>query len=114
MQYSPEQLLQAEFVLLRVLNFRLKCVTPYCYLKVVKDMLPLPDENPLYKNLSLMLEYCCMFPQFVGLSAAEMLFAVLLTNLKSSNQMEFEAAILGLANRWPSVPLLVKLINTLV
>lgn len=106
-QYSVNQLVQAEYNLLMRLNFHLKFTTPYCYLKVVRDLLPLSEDHPIFNNLSLILEYCSMCPQFIGLSAGEMIFAALLYLLRCNNCPEYHATILPLTSRWPNVPGLV-------
>jgi hypothetical protein len=42
-QYTLEQLLMAEQKLLLVLKFKLKYTTPYCYIKLIKELMPMGD-----------------------------------------------------------------------
>jgi hypothetical protein len=81
-QYTLENLLMAEQQLLLVLKFRLKYITPYCYIKLIKEMMPMDEE--IFNKLTLIVEYCSVIPQVIGLSSGQILFAALLFLLKNS------------------------------
>lgn len=84
------------------LKFKLKLTTPYCYIRIIKELVPVDDEG-LFKKLELVVDYCSVIGQFVGLSSGQLLFAALLFLLQSSSQIHSQRIVLAVACRWPNI-----------
>jgi hypothetical protein len=101
-KYTCEEILAAEQTLLLTLNFKLKITTPYCYIKSIRELVPVSDDT-VFKQLELMVEYCAMLPELVGLSSGEIFFAVFLHLCKIKNISQVRCIILALAARWSNI-----------
>jgi len=60
-------------------------------------------DDEVYNKLTLVVDYCSVIAQFVGLSSGQMLFAALLFLLKNSSNLHFENIVLAVASRWPNI-----------
>lgn len=112
-QYSAAEILGGEQLLLQTLKFKLKVTTPFCYIKSIKELVPL-DNPSLYSQLDLLIEYCSMLPELVGLTSGEVFFAVFiyLCKIKGANQVR--SVVLALANRWPNIEAIAEQIGCLL
>ena len=62
--------------ILLVLGFNLNFITPYHYLPVISQLIPLNDQ--VLKEIDDLVDFSCTLKELVTLSAGEMLLAVLL------------------------------------
>lgn len=44
-QYTAAEILATEQLLLQTLKFKLKVTTPFCYIKTIKELVPLDDDS---------------------------------------------------------------------
>lgn len=84
------------------MRFKLKVSTPYCYVRAVRQLLPL-DCDALFQELELLIQYCAMLPELVGRSSGEIFFAGLLHLCKMYGILQIRGIVLALAARWPNI-----------
>ena len=103
MQYSRQEILDGEDTLMLTMKFKMRLSTPYCYIKNVRELVPISDEI-LFNQLEMLVEYCTMLPELVGYSSGEVLFAILLYLCKLRNiTQQVQQIVLALAARWPNL-----------
>lgn len=98
-QYTADEIVATEQTILQTLKFKLKVTTPFCYIKSIRELVPLNDETT-FILLDRLLEYCSMLPELVGLSSGEVFFAVLIYVCKMKGVSQVRSILLALSSKW--------------